>query len=141
MSTDHDINTITCIQVSEESRLDFTAKIFGLNFPLAIEPAIYMFADRLSPEYHGGYWHFYALNHGGFYMAPDDGSFTVSSENGWQGTMSADAFGIVCCLYAYSHLSFSGDQELSEVCARQYHLLREHMFEHAEVKTILAAID
>jgi hypothetical protein len=136
-----DTNIITATLVPEDSRLDHTAKIFGLHFPLAIEPAVYLFADRLSPEYRGGYWHFFALSDGGFYMAPDYGSFTVSIENGWQGTMSAGAFGITACLYAFSHLSFSDDQELSEVCARQYHLLREYMFEHAEVRAILAAVD
>jgi hypothetical protein len=136
-----DTNIITATLVPEGSRLDHTAKIFGLYFPLAIEPAVYLFADRLSPEYHGGYWHFFSLSNGGFYMAPEDESFAVTSENGYSGSMSADAFGLCCCLYAYSHLSFSDDQELSEVCARQYHLLREHMFEHAEVRAILAAVD
>jgi hypothetical protein len=131
-----DTNIITATLVPEDSRLDHTAKIFNLHFPMAIEPAIYMFADRLSPEYHGGYWQFFSLRNGGFYMAPDEGNFEVT-----QGTLSADAFGVCCCLFAYSNLSFSDDQELSEVCARQYHLLREHMFEHAEVKAILAAVD
>jgi hypothetical protein len=136
-----DTNIITATLVPEDCRLDHTAKIFGLHFPLAIEPAVYLFADRLSPEYHGGYWHFHELGNGGFYMAPEADCFEVVSENGYSGSMSADAFGLCCCLYAYSHLSFSGDQELSEVCARQYHLLREHMFEHAEVRAILAAVD
>ena len=136
-----DTNIITATLVPEDSRLDHTAKIFGLHFPLAIEPAIYLFADRLSPEYRGGYWHFYELSNGGFYMAPDDKSFDVASENGWDGRMSADAFGICCCLYAYSHLSFSSNEELVELCVRHYHLLREYMFEHNEVKEILRAVD
>ena len=74
-------------------------------------------------------------------MAPADDSFEVISENGWQGTMSGDAFGICSCLYAYSHVSFSGNEELADVCTRHYHLLREYMLEHDEVRAILAAID
>ena len=75
-------------------------------------------------------------------MSPvDDTVFTVSSENGWRGTMSADTLGITACLYAYSHMSFSGNEELAELCGRNYHLLRAYMFEHVEVKGILAAID
>ena len=74
-------------------------------------------------------------------MSPDtDGTFGVVSDNGYRGSMSADAFGIVACLYAFSHLSFGGD-DLAETCARHYHLLREYMLDHAEVREILAAID
>ena len=64
-------------------------------------------ASRLSEDYGGGYWLFYTLDNGGFYMAPDsDGKFQVISPNGWEGFMSADAFGITVCLFAYSNLSF-----------------------------------
>jgi hypothetical protein len=55
-------------------------------------------------------------------MSPDD-SFMVTSENGYSRTLSTDAFGIVCCLYAYSHLTFSGNENLGELCARHFHLL------------------
>ena len=136
-----DTNMITCTKVPEDRRLDHTAKIFGMHFPMTIEPAVFMFADRLSTEYTGGYWHFYELSNRGFYMAPDDDSFEVASENGYSGTLSADTFGIVCCLYAYSHISFTSNESLAELCARHYHLLREYMFEHPEVKAILAATD
>ncbi len=73
-------------------------------------------------------------------MAPDtDVIFSVSSDNGYEGTMSADALGITACLYAYSHLSF--DPKLTEICAEHYHLLREFMLDHDEARSILAAID
>jgi hypothetical protein len=54
--------------------------------------------------------------------------------------MTADALGIVACLYAYSNLSF-GDGAFAETCANHYHLLREFAMEHAEVRSILRAID
>jgi hypothetical protein len=37
-------------------------------------------------------------------------------------------------------LSF-GDGPIAEVCAEQYHLVRDYAMEHAEVREILAAID
>ncbi len=74
-------------------------------------------------------------------MAPDDEAFQVVCMNGYEGTLSGDAFGIVVCLYAYSELSFSSVPDLVEVCAEQYHLLREYMFEHPEAEAILRAID
>ena len=54
--------------------------------------------------------------------------------------MSADAFGIAVCLFAYSNLSF-GSGQFAETCAKQYHLLREYMMDHAEAGAILAATD
>jgi len=127
--------------VSADRRVNHSAELFGINFPLRLEPAIYGFADQLSSDYHGGYWHFYMLSNGGFYLVPDDDQlFHVCSENGWEGKLSANAFGIAACLYAYSHLSFaSGD--FADVCAEQYHLLREYMMDHAEAGGILAAAD
>ena len=47
-------------------------------------------ASRLSEDYGGGYWEFYTLGNGGFYMAIDsEGQFQVISPNGWEGFMSA----------------------------------------------------
>jgi hypothetical protein len=54
--------------------------------------------------------------------------------------MSADAFGITVCLFAYSNLSF-GSGQFAETCGDQYHLLREYMMDHAEAGAILAATD
>ena len=127
--------------VSADQRVIHSAERFGINFPLKLEPAIYGFAEQLSRDYQGGYWHFYTLGNGGFYMAPDDGPcFQVSSENGWEGKLSADALGITACLYAYSHLSFA-EGDFGELCARHYHWLRALAMKHTEAGGILAAID
>jgi hypothetical protein len=128
---------ITCQQVAEHQRLHILERYFNLHFPVAIEPAIYTFADHLAEDYHGGYWHFYTLSNGGFYMAPmADEPLQVNCDNGYEGQLSADAFGIVCCLYAYSHLSFSSQPTLSSLCATQFHAL-----DYAESAAVLAAID
>ena len=127
--------------VAEDQRTLVTADLFGVYFPLQLEPFVFSMASRLSEDYGGGYWLFYTLDNGGFYMAPDsDGQFHVISENGWEGFMSADAFGITVCLYAYSQLSF-GAGEFAETCAEQYHLLREYMMDHAEAGAVLRAVD
>jgi hypothetical protein len=132
---------ITATLVPEEHRQDLTTKLFGIHYPLYLEPTIFLFADRLSSEYHGGYWQFYTLSNGGFYMAPENDSFPVFSENGWRGSMSADAYGVTTCLFAFSHLSFSQREDLAQLCARHFHLLREFAMDQGEVKAILAAID
>jgi hypothetical protein len=133
---------ITRKQVPNNKRIQHTAELFGLNFPLHLEPIVYAITDNISEEYNGGYWEFYELRNGGFYMAPrSDSPFNVSCENGFEGELSGDALGITACLYAYSQLSFGDNCEFAETCAEQYHLLRDYMFEHSESGAILGAID
>lgn len=133
---------ITSSRIDINQRIQHTADLFGLQFPLRIEPYIYSLAAGLSANYEGGYWHFYTLSNGGFYMAPDDEQvFNVVADNGFEGKLTADALGIAACLYAYSHLSFRDNPALAIPCAEQYHLLRDYMLEHAEVDKILGAID
>ena len=134
-------NIITAKIVPESQRAILTADLFGAYFPLQLEPFVFSMASRLSEDYGGGYWLFYTLDNGGFYMAPDSaGQFQVVSENGYEGCMSADAFGIATCLFAYSNLSFASGQ-FAETCGEHYHLLREYMMDHAEEGVILAVID
>jgi len=137
----NNISIISAELVPEALRIDVADGLFGMRFPLKLEPAIYKFAEYLSSEYNGGYWDFFRLSNGGFYMAPRlDGAFAVSCENGYEGALSADALGIAACLYAYSHLSFDGNH-FDDICAQQYHWLREFAMEHAEAAGVLAAID
>ena len=135
--------TCTCCQpLSEAQRMTYPAALFGPAFAFRVEPTIFTFAQALSSDYAGGSWEFYALSNGGFYMAPQSGQlFNVRAENGFEGQLSACALGITACLYAYSHLSFGTAGALTGACAGQYHLLREHMLDHREVRSILAAID
>ena len=132
---------ITCKRIPVNQRVKVTAELFGLAFPMRLEPAIFSIAGSLAEAYDGGYWEFYKLSNGGFYMAlASDKQFVVTCENGFEGELSAEAFGIVCSLYAYSHLSFS-DGQFAEICAEQYHLLREFALDHESAGAILAAID
>ena len=133
---------ITCQKINEKQRIQHTADLFGILFPLSIEPTVYSFASSIANEYNGAYWEFYALSNGGFYIAPSSEQlYQVSCENGFEGTLSADALGITVCLYAYSHLSFSKNKAFAELCANQYHNLRDFMLEHQEASAILSAID
>jgi hypothetical protein len=134
--------TITRKQVPNNQRIQHTADLFGLNFPLHLEPFVYAITGSIADDYDGGYWEFYELSNGGFYMAPhSDTPFQVSCENGYEGELSGDALGITACLYAYSNLSFTGKSGFDETCARQYHWLRDYMLEHPEARAILGAID
>ena len=127
--------------VPEDERLAITEKFFGIHYPLQLEPIIYTITEKMAGDYDGGYWEFYSLSNGGFYMAPSsDGVFHVTCDNQYEGDLSADALGITACLYAYSNLSF-GDGRFARVSACHYHRLREYMMDHAEVRGILGATD
>jgi hypothetical protein len=137
MTTHNITNTI----VPESERMNIVDGLFGMAYMLKLEPAVFSIAEALAKEYTGGYWEFHELSNGAFYMAPrHDTEFTVSCENGFEGKLSPDAFGITVCLYAYSEMSFRGGR-LAQTCAQQYHLLREYAAEHPEARTIYRAID
>lgn len=137
MATSIITNTI----VPESERLSIVDGLFGMAYMLKLEPAVFSIAEALAEAYTGGYWQFHDLSNGGFYMAPrHDTEFTVSCENGFEGNLSPDAFGVTVCLYAFSELSFGGDR-MARICATQYHLLRAFAAEHPEASAIYRAID
>lgn len=126
--------------LNERQRIEIPAALFGHQFGLRIEPTIYNMAGMLSADYRGGYWEMYRLDNGGFFMHPRAAApFLVRSPNGFEGSLSPQAFGAVACMFTFSNLSFT--PELSDVCGGQYHLLRELALDHAEARGILAAID
>lgn len=133
---------MNALLVPEHRRVSVTAELFGARFPFAIEPAIFDFAGDLSEDYAGGSWDFYTLENGGFFMCPvSPERFRVESPNGNSANMSAEAFGVAVCLFAFSNLCFSSDEALTEMCGEAFHRLREYALEHAEAADILRIID
>lgn len=128
---------ITRTLVPESQRLRFFPRFFGSKF-LHGENLIYAWARGLCPDYNGGFWHFYTLDNGGFYVAPDrkDAMRIVVDGNGYDGTMSADAAGIVITLFALGRLAVH-----FESATDHYYALRDYASEHAENAAIFAAID
>ncbi len=126
-------------EVRNDERMQMLPKHFGRDM-LTVEYAVYAFMRKLASEYRGGYWTFFELSNGGFYMAPEgENTFQISVDsNGFNGPMSADAAGITACLFALSHLSF---QVRNDSVANHYHQLRDFALEHAEAGAILSAID
>ena len=141
MNTQASLLPVTRELVPDDQRLDVVERLFGMAFPLQLEPVVYGITDSMAQDYEGGYWDFFTLNNGGFYMAPaEDRTFHVKCQNMFEGDLSADALGITACLYAYSNLSFSLS-DIAREYARHYHLLREYSMEHPEVRENLGATD
>lgn len=95
MNTQASLLPVTRELVPEDQRLAVVERLFGMAFPLQLEPVIYGITDRMAEGYDGGYWDFYTLSNGGFYMAPsEDRIFHVTCQSMYEGDLSADALGI-----------------------------------------------
>lgn len=134
-------NLVAAKIVPESKRMDTADKHFGIRYPLVVEPMIYQFATQLAPAYSGGYWNFYTISNGGFFMVPKlDEAFKVTADNGNEGPMSAEALGITACLYAFSNLSFT-EGTFGKTCADHYERLYQFAIQHPEAVAIRAAVD
>ncbi len=135
------IKLITCITVPESERMNVADALFGVRYVTLLEPTVFNLAGMLAAEYDGAYWEFFTLSNAGFYMAPrGEDIYDICCENGFEGKLSSSGLGLAACLYAYSQLSFGGDT-FADLCATQYHLVREYMFQHKEAESIARAID
>lgn len=131
-------DAVTATRVADRDRLRTLPKFFGRHM-LRIEGLVYTWMGKLSTEYVGGFWEFYELSNGGFYMAPREGTFAiVVFGNQYSGRLSADAAGIVACLFAIGTLM---NTTIESRFVELYHNLRAFAAEHAEGAQILAAID
>ena len=106
---------------------------------LTVEGRIYEFMTDFASAYSGGVWRFFELSNGGFYMTPPGGLYELSVDsNGYRGRMTADAAGIVVCLFTFSHMSF---EYTADIFRKHFHWLRDFALHHPESHRIFAAID
>lgn len=131
---------ITRTLVADDDRMDFLPKHLGLSNLMVGQNLFPAYLEQLSDDYKGGYWEFYELSNGGWYMAPrgEQRYRTQWLGNYYEGEMSADAAGITASLYALCHLANSTQ---ADPLIEAYHLLREYAIEHPEWVEIGQAID
>lgn len=131
---------ITSRLVPEHERMEFLpSKLPGHSY-LAFEAGAFNKLGSMS-DYIGGYWKFYDLDNGGFYIAPSEQRrYAISVySNGYEGEMSADAAGIVASLYSLNALCWI--YPTVEVFCDRFYQLRDFAGEHAEASAIYGAID
>ncbi|PQV44115.1 antirestriction protein [Paraburkholderia sp. BL21I4N1] len=130
---------IVATPVPEERRMDILSRYFGRHM-IRAEVTVYTAMESLCETYRGGFWDYVELSNGAFYMAPRlDGPLPVSCDgNGYSGEMSADAAGIVACLFALNAMAWSTEDPLF---AQLYDRLLTFADQHAEAGAIYAAID
>lgn len=126
--------------VPDKRRMDFLPALFGPSRMLAGEGTIFDFMRKLSAEYSGGLWDFLELDGKPLYMRLDgEGHLSIRwNSNGFEGTVSTDAAGIIACLLAFSHLSFD---DPTDRMAKAFHRLLDFASAHPEAGVIFQAID
>lgn len=141
------MNTATSIEfennnpatlVPTKARSNALYKHFGTAC-IQFESMVYRMLDQIAESYNGGYFEFYEIGEGGFYMSlRSDEMFdvTVPFGNGFSNTLSAEATSIVACLFTYCYMAETDDR-----CVNHYHSLRNFAANHKEAALILGAID
>jgi hypothetical protein len=140
MNQSNNHSPITAQLVAEENRLSFLPNAFGKKLMMLGETYTYDWLGVLANGYRGGYWNYYTLSNGGFYLAP------LSSKqlrirwpgNYFDGMLSADAAGIVATLFAINQLCHESG---SEALVDQYYRLIAYANEHKESAAITMIID
>ena len=123
----------------ESQRLEFLPRFVGKHF-MVYEGFIFNKMREDAEKYEGGFWEYYALSNGGFYMGLDQ-SERITMEctgNYFKGTMSADAASIGVNLYALNTFAWQLD---ADKFSEDYYQLRDYALQHEEVAQIMAYID
>jgi hypothetical protein len=135
-----DLNPVTATLFAAEERLEFLPSLFGYKLMMRGEALIFDWMRSLSKSYDGGFWNYFKLSNGGFFMAPASTNFySVSCPgNQFEGVMSANAVGIVSTLFALGQLAAESE---SGSIVDHYFLVLEYVEYHPERSLIFKAID
>jgi hypothetical protein len=131
--------TVKALRVPESKRMNTLPRYFGRQLRMG-EALVYQSLQSVCDAYSGGFWDFFELSSGGFYMTPRmEGPLRIQCEgNGFDGEMSCDAAGIVACLMAFNALAW---QTREAHFGELFYQLRDFAAQHAEAASIFAAID
>jgi len=61
-----------------------------MQFMLYGENLVYLWMKKLCDEYNGGYWTYYKLSNGGYYMAP--ASYNMNRFHLWRKNSALDVY-------------------------------------------------
>ena len=134
-----EVEIITATKVADEDRLNFWLRHVGMTKMLSFERHVFCWMERLCPHYDGGFWEFYDLSNGGFYiaLAGEKKMWLTWPGNYFNDEMSADAAGIVATLYALNDFA----EQISPAFGEKHRQLYDYIESHPEAQAIYAAID
>lgn len=100
------MNVLIAGLVIDSKRMDMMPKYFG-RWMIKTEGNIYGWLEHLCASCKGGYWDMWEVSNGAFFMVPPakDEGYTLSvKDNGFEGTLTAHATGVVICLFTYCYM-------------------------------------
>jgi hypothetical protein len=130
-------------KVAGSRRLRMLPKYFPSVY-MMVENAVYNVANMLCSEYRGGFWDFYEVPNGGFFMALDKKMELCNPLNYSDEEMSGEAAGITICIYAYERVGCAVMDKfpnIAEKLFRQMDLLKDYADQHPEGAKIFRLID
>ncbi len=133
--------SITKTLIAEPERLGTLPRYLGKH-SLEFEMSVYGFMDRFCEAYNGGYWDYYRLSNGGFFMClSGKDRFNVSNDgNHFDSEMSAEGVSVGVNIFALNALLW-GDQTDARIIGL-YDDLRDYAAEiPGEAEKIWAFID
>ncbi|MFT0547022.1 antirestriction protein [Allopusillimonas ginsengisoli] len=150
MTTEDVVIPVTYSQVPESERQVFLPTFFG-NHYLKGEMLVYAWAEKLLPEYRGGFWNYYKLSNGGFFIAHSTSKEQVEirvDTNGYRGQLTPISAGVVVTLFALNHLIAELAQrgtraslDLSDKLTDHYYQLRDFIESLPDASEVYGAID
>ena len=116
--------------VAEADRKDFLVKNFG-GAGLRFEQMVYAHADRLCPEYSGGYWEFAYIKKGKklipfMYLESDKKIHMVNPMNHGDVKVSNIAMGLVVSLFALEPFAHRDDKYCNMFHAIRDYIISKH---------------
>lgn len=133
------LEKIISIKVPQEKRSSFLQKNFGIDLMSIAENMIFDFMKIIVKDYNGGFYDFYQLSNGGFYIATDDLSVNIKINN-IEEQISGEAAGIIATVFTLEKLLFEDSLDLffklgeNNIC-KDYDFLQEKylkLFQYAE---------
>lgn len=133
-------NSITRKEITDSVQRSMILPKYFPGAELKAELLVYHWMDRLCDGYSGGYWLFYELSNGGFYMAPQNKTEFETQCPGFGDSvrLSADAAGLVACLFAVNQIA---NETATDDIINLYYRIRDYAAGHAEAAGIFRAID
>ena len=134
---------IKCTVVPEKNRLKFLPKHVGL-YMTRFETLVYDWMSRLDNDYNGGYWEFYELDNGGFFLAPsEERDYKLCSINNNEEVVSNIAAGITITLFALNSLMVIDNisDSMQSQLADKHYALRDFAADCNEAFKIFSLID
>lgn len=130
--------------ITGASRQGALTRYFGAR-ATQFEMCVYTLMDNFCPDYAGGYWDFYSLDNGGFFMSVSmDHRLRINnSMNGFDDRMSPEAASIGVNLIAINRLQWSEDltQTSAAHLSGLFDKLRDYAFQRDEAVLIARFID